>query len=55
MSDIQGLILAAGFGTRLRPLTAEIPKCLVKIGGITVLDRWIEEMDEIGCQEDFRL
>jgi len=34
------LLLAGGFGTRLRPLTATVPKCLVPIGGRPLLDHW---------------
>jgi phosphoenolpyruvate phosphomutase len=39
-----GLILAAGAGTRLGPLTAGRPKCLVEVAGRTILDRQIESL-----------
>jgi mannose-1-phosphate guanylyltransferase len=39
---MRALLLAAGFGTRLRPLTDTIPKCLVPINGRPLLDHWLE-------------
>lgn len=35
------LLLAAGIGSRLRPLTNKVPKCLVKICGIPLLEHWL--------------
>lgn len=39
---MRALLLAAGLGTRLRPITNTTPKCLVKINGRPLLDYWIE-------------
>lgn len=39
---MRALLLAAGYGTRLRPLTDSIPKCLVPIRGRPLLDYWLE-------------
>ncbi len=39
---MRALLLAAGFGTRLRPLTDTIPKCLVPIHGQPLLEYWLE-------------
>lgn len=39
---MKALLLAAGLGTRLRPLTDTVPKCLVPIKGRPLLDYWLE-------------
>lgn len=39
---MRALLLAAGYGTRLRPLTANIPKCLIPVRGRPLLDYWLE-------------
>ena len=49
---MKGFLLAAGVGTRLRPLTNAIPKCLVPIQGVPLLAIWLEwcamyDIDEI--------
>lgn len=41
------IILAAGYATRLYPLTKNFPKPLLEVGGKTILDRLIESVDEI--------
>ncbi len=45
---MRALLLAAGFGTRLRPLTETIPKCLVPIGDGVLLDAWLKLLTEGG-------
>ncbi|HER25854.1 MAG TPA: nucleotidyltransferase family protein [Rhodospirillales bacterium] len=42
------LLLAGGLGTRLQPLTLTVPKCLVPIGGKTLLDYWIDNLTRAG-------
>ena len=41
---MRALLLAAGLGTRLRPLTHYLPKCLVPIHGKPLLDYWLENI-----------
>lgn len=42
------VLLAAGFGTRLRPLIDTVPKCLVPLGGEALLGRWLRMLHEGG-------
>jgi len=44
-------LLAAGLGTRLRPLTQRLPKCLVPIAGRPLLDYWIDQLIAAGISE----
>lgn len=45
---MRALLLAAGLGTRLRPLTNTTPKCLVPIKGQPLLDIWLERLTQAG-------
>ena len=48
---MKAMIFAAGKGTRLHPLTDTMPKALVPVGGIPLLERVIRKLIEAGCNE----
>jgi mannose-1-phosphate guanylyltransferase len=48
---MKAFLLAAGQGTRLRPITNTIPKCLVPIRGIPLLSIWLEVCRKFGIDE----
>ncbi len=45
---MKAIILASGIAKRLQPLTDNIPKCLVKINGITILDLQLSMLKQAG-------
>lgn len=45
---MQSIILAAGLGSRLGELTKECTKCMVKINGITLIERMLRQLDRYG-------
>ena len=47
---MRAMILAAGLGTRLRPLTRVRPKALVPVMGMPLLHYWIRRLYESGCE-----
>jgi len=48
---MKAFLLAAGHGTRLRPFTNRLPKCLVPIRGVPILGIWLEICRRTGITE----
>jgi len=48
MSDLCAVVLAAGEGQRLRPLTAHLPKALCPVGNVPLLDRALARLAGLG-------
>ncbi len=48
---MKAIILAAGIGSRLRPMTADRPKCLVKVAGKPILDHQIDAFTAAGIRD----
>ena len=49
--SVKAFLLAAGQGTRLRPITDAIPKCLVPIRGVPMLEIWMDLCRKAGIDE----
>ena len=47
----RAMILAAGFGTRMKPLTSKIPKPLIKVGSKNLLERSINLLKTHGIEQ----
>lgn len=48
---MRAILMAAGLGTRLRPLTNDTPKSLIEVNGMSLLERQILNLKEIGVDE----
>ena len=49
--QIKAILMSAGIGSRLRPITDETPKCLVEVGGIPMLERWLRKIEKLNCTQ----
>ncbi|MBE3119319.1 MAG: nucleotidyltransferase family protein [Candidatus Atribacteria bacterium] len=47
---LQAVIMAGGLGTRLRPLTEELPKPMLPVGGKPLMERVIEQLRQAGIR-----
>lgn len=48
---MRAILLAAGLGTRLGPLTQILPKCLMPVNGRPLLEYWLRSLDAAGVSE----
>jgi len=48
---MRAILMAAGMGTRLRPLTLTTPKSLIEVNGMSLLERQIINLKEVGIDE----
>ena len=48
---MKAFLLAAGIGSRLRPITDSVPKCMVVIDDRPLLDIWLDALDRAGIDE----
>lgn len=51
MTKVKSLILAAGIGSRLKPLTETTPKCLIPISDCPLLDYWFNNLDRTNVRD----
>jgi mannose-1-phosphate guanylyltransferase len=48
---VRAILLAAGKGTRLKPFTDTVPKCLMPIHGKTLLEIWLDLFEKYGISD----
>ncbi len=50
LSGVEAVVMAGGFGTRLRPLTEELPKPMLPVGGRPLLELTVDKLREAGIR-----
>lgn len=48
---MQAVILAAGMGKRLKDLTNDNTKCMIKVNGVTLIERMLKQLDELNLNQ----
>ncbi|WP_299524038.1 aminotransferase class I/II-fold pyridoxal phosphate-dependent enzyme [uncultured Methanobrevibacter sp.] len=48
---MQAIILAAGMGKRLKELTNDVTKCMVKINNVTMIERMLSQLDDLNLNK----
>tara|TARA_S200000501_G_C20836066_1_gene749422 strand:+ start:1055 stop:1765 length:711 start_codon:yes stop_codon:yes gene_type:complete len=48
---LKAILLSAGIGSRLMPLTKDKPKCLMRIGNKPLLGIWLDKLKDLGCTD----
>ena len=48
---MQAIILAAGMGKRLKELTRDNTKCMVKVNGVTLIERMLKQLDKLNLSK----
>ena len=48
---MKAMILAAGLGSRLKPITDNLPKPLIDVGGISLIERSINQLVSFGVTD----
>lgn len=51
MISMQAIILAAGMGKRLKGLTTNNTKCMVKVNGVTMIERMLRQLDKLALSK----